>query len=66
MEALKLLSAYCNDDFREAVKLGVNDPYERIARMSADMAGDIGDVSLLPAVVDAYIGEASVSVSTIS
>jgi hypothetical protein len=56
MEALKLLSGYCNDDFKEAVRLGVNDPYERIARMSADMAGDIGDVSLLPAVVDAYIG----------
>lgn len=55
MEALKLLSSYCNDDFKEAVRMGVNDPYERIARMSADMAGDIGDVSLLPAVVDAYI-----------
>lgn len=56
MEALKLLGGYCNADFREAVRLGVNDPYERIARMSADLAGEIGDVSLLPDVIAAYIG----------
>ncbi len=55
MEALKLLGVYSNDEFREAVRMGINDPYERIARMSADLAGEIGDLSLLPAVVAAYI-----------
>lgn len=47
MEALKMLSRYGGEDFTEAVRLGLNDPYERIARSSADYAGRIGDVSLL-------------------
>lgn len=51
MEALKMLSRYGGDDFTEAVRLGLNDPYERIARSSADYAGRIGDVSLLPDIV---------------
>lgn len=55
MEALKMLGRYCNADFKEAVRLGVRDPYERIARMSADLAGEIGDVSLLPEVMAALI-----------
>lgn len=55
MEALKLLSSYSNHDFTEAVRLGISDPYERIARMSADFAGEIGDVSLVPDVVASYI-----------
>lgn len=55
MEALKLLGNYCNADFKEAVRLGLNDPYERIARMSADFASEIGDTALLPEVIEAYI-----------
>lgn len=51
MEALKMLSRYGGEDFIEAVRLGLNDPYERIARSSADYAGRIGDVSLLPDIV---------------
>lgn len=51
MEALKMLSRYGGGDFTEAVRLGLNDPYERIARSSADYAGRIGDVSLLPDMV---------------
>ena len=51
MEALKMLSRYGGEDFTEAVRLGLNDPYERIARSSADYAGRIGDVSLLPDMV---------------
>lgn len=51
MEALKMLSRYGGEDFTEAVRLGLNDPYERIARSSADYAGRIGDVSLLPDIV---------------
>ena len=51
MEALKMLSRYGGGDFTEAVRLGLNDPYERIARSSADYAGRIGDVSLLPDIV---------------
>jgi len=55
MEALMMLARYCNADFTEAVRLGVNDPYERIARMAADMAGEIGAPTLLDDVVAAYI-----------
>ncbi|MDE6299541.1 MAG: HEAT repeat domain-containing protein, partial [Muribaculaceae bacterium] len=55
MEAIKMLSRYNNADFLEAVKLGVNDPYELVARLSADYAGEIGDKSLLPAMVEAYL-----------
>lgn len=51
MEALKMLSRYGGEYFTEAVRLGLNDPYERIARSSADYAGRIGDVSLLPDIV---------------
>lgn len=51
MEAFKMLSRYGGEDFTEAVRLGLNDPYERIARSSADYAGRIGDVSLLPDIV---------------
>lgn len=55
MEAIKLLSRYNNADFIEAVSLGVNDPYELVARKCADYAGNIGDPVLLPAVINAYI-----------
>lgn len=55
MEAVKLLSRYNNSDFTEAVRLGINDPYELVARLSADHAGNIGDPSLLPALILLYI-----------
>lgn len=55
MEAVKLLSRYNNSDFTEAVRLGINDPYELVARLSADHAGNIGDPSLLPALIFLYI-----------
>ena len=55
MEAVKLLRRYNNADFVEAVRLGVNDPYELVARLSADYAGNIGDKTLLPALIEAYI-----------
>lgn len=55
MEAVKLLSRYRNGDFTEAVRLGLNDPYELVARLCADYAGAIGDPSLLPAMMDAYL-----------
>lgn len=51
MEALKLLSRKGGADFTEAVRLGLNDPYERIARSCADYAGRIGDTALVPEVV---------------
>ncbi len=55
MEALKLLRRYNNADFLEAVRMGINDPYELVARLSADYAGNIGDKSLLPVMIEAYI-----------
>lgn len=55
LEALMMLAKYDNADFRRAVALGISDPYERIARMAADMAGDIGDPALLAAMVPEFI-----------
>lgn len=57
MEALKMLSRYANDDFTEAVRLGLRDPYERIARSCADYAGEIGDSRLIPYVVDVLFAD---------
>lgn len=51
MEALRQLSRYANADFTEAVRIGLNDPYERIARSCADYAGKIGDPTLIPDVI---------------
>ena len=51
MEALKQLSRYANADFTEAVRAGLNDPYERVARSCADYAGKIGDPTLIPDVI---------------
>ena len=57
MEALKMLSRYANDDFTEAVRLGLRDPYERIARSCADFAGEIGDSRLIPYVIDVLFAD---------
>lgn len=57
MEALKLLSYKNNDDFKEVLKLAVNDNYELIRRMSMDYIGSNGDASLIPAFVCSLIEE---------
>lgn len=48
MEAIKLLSRYRDTNFTEALRLGLDDPYEMVARQSAILAGYVGDESLLP------------------
>ena len=55
MEAVKLLTRYNNADMVSAIKLGVNDPYERIARWCANLAGDNGSPELLPTLVKTLI-----------
>lgn len=55
MEAIKLLSRYADENFISAVREGLNDSYEMVARQSAIYAGFIGDKSLLPALVDALV-----------
>lgn len=57
MEALKMLSRYANADFTEAVRRGLRDPYERIARSCADYAGEIGDSRLIEQVVDVLFAD---------
>lgn len=52
MECIKLLSRYADANFTEAVRLGLHDPYERIARSCATYAGFIGDPKLIADVVD--------------
>lgn len=51
MEAIKLLSRYRDSHFVEALRLGLNDSYEMVARQSAIYAGFVGDEVLLPAIV---------------
>lgn len=51
MEAVKLLSRYRDSNFVEALRLGLNDSYEMVARQSAIYAGFVGDDSLLPVIV---------------
>ncbi|MDY3980020.1 MAG: HEAT repeat domain-containing protein [Tidjanibacter sp.] len=43
LEALELISQFADQNCTEAVLLSLNDPYERIRRMAADLAGEIGD-----------------------
>ncbi len=57
MECLKMLSRYSNADFTEAVRIGLHDPYERIARSCADFAGRIADPSLVSDVIDVLQGD---------
>ena len=54
MEALKLLSRYANDDFVEAIRLGLYDAYELIRRNAAAYAGKCGDPRLIGDVVREY------------
>lgn len=55
MEALQLLSRFKDQNFIEAVKLGLNDPYEYVARKAAVYCGKIGDKSLLHTMADVYL-----------
>lgn len=55
MEALKLLSRYANDDFVEAIRLGLYDAYELIRRNAASYAGKCGDPRLIGDVVRVWL-----------
>lgn len=57
MEALKLLSRYANEDFVEAIHLGLYDAYELIRRNAAIFAGKCGDPRLAEAVVDVFLNQ---------
>ena len=55
MEAIKLLSRYQDANFIEALREGLNDAYEMVARQSAIYAGFVGDDSLLPVIVASLV-----------
>lgn len=55
MEALKLLSRYANEDFVEAIRLGLYDSYELIRRNAASYAGKCGDPRLIGDVVNVWL-----------
>lgn len=55
MEALKLLSRYANEDFVEAVRLGLYDAYELIRRNAASYAGKCGDPRLIDDMVNVWL-----------
>lgn len=55
MEALKLLSLIVDDNFIEALKLGLHDSYELVRRTSALLCGRSGNPDLAPDLVAAYL-----------
>lgn len=55
MEALKLLSRYADDNFVEAIRLGLYDAYELIRRNAASYVGKCGDPRLSEAAVDVFL-----------
>lgn len=55
LEALTLLSRYANSDFTAAVKNGLTDAFELMARKSAFYAGCIGDTSLIRPMLNASL-----------
>lgn len=55
MEALKLLSRYADDNFVEAIRLGLYDAYELIRRNAASYVGKCGDPRLAEAAVDVLL-----------
>lgn len=55
MEALKLLSRYADDNFVEAIRLGLYDAYELIRRNAASYVGKCGDPRLTEAAVDVLL-----------
>lgn len=52
MEALKLLSRYANQEFAEAIQLGLYDAYELIRRNAAIYTGKCGNPCLVGSVID--------------
>ncbi len=57
MECLKMLSRYNDKHFIEAVRIGLRDPYERVARSCADLAGEICSPELIPAFIETLMGD---------
>ena len=57
MECLKLLSRYNDKHFVEAVRIGLRDPYERVARSCADLAGEIAAKELIPTFIETLMGD---------
>jgi len=57
MECLKMLSRYNDENFIEAVRIGLRDPYERVARSCADLAGEICAPELIPEFVETLMGD---------
>lgn len=51
-QALLALSFTDNDSFVSAIKIGLNDPYELIRRLSAHWAGKVGSKEFLPFLQD--------------
>ena len=50
--AMNTLASYKDDNYVEALALGLNDNYELIRRFAATQAGKCGDLRLIPALVE--------------
>ena len=63
LQALKCLAELNDDNFRDALKVSINDPFEYIRRKSADWMGEIGESEYLPVLMDPLFYDESVRVS---
>lgn len=59
LQALRLLADYNDQNFNKAVKIGLKDEYEMIARQSAIYSGKIGDYTLLNELADVWVNDKS-------
>lgn len=55
MESLKLLTAYNDNNFIEALNLAINDSYELVQRQAVYLIGKSGDARLIPALISVAI-----------
>jgi hypothetical protein len=58
MQCLMLLRNYNDENYYEALKMAVSDPYELIRRMAVIFIGDTGSDELIPALVSVQFNDA--------
>jgi hypothetical protein len=57
MECLKQLNKYNNSDYKDVLKIAVNDPYELIRRMAVTMIGKTGDNEMIKPLLNSIFND---------
>ncbi|MBI9055700.1 MAG: HEAT repeat domain-containing protein [Bacteroidales bacterium] len=57
MECLKQLNKYNNEDFKDVLKIAVNDPYELIRRLAVTMIGKTGDNEMIKPLLNSIFND---------